>query len=254
MRDAVIVEAVRTPDRAAQRRPRRKCTRSTCPRPCWRAAGPRRDRAGDGRRRRVGLRQPGRRAGRQRRRATPCSPPGWPESVPGTTIDRQCGSSQQAVHFAAAGVMSGQYDIAVAGGVESMTPGADGVGDVGVGLGDADTGRRDPSAGTTGSDVQPGRRRRDASPPGGAEPRRSSTSTRCRSHQRAAAAADRRELRRRDRRPCPAGRAEARPPTRASAAAVDTREARPSSSRPSPRTAGSPRATPRRSPTARPRC
>jgi acetyl-CoA acyltransferase len=46
---------------------------------------------------------------------------GWPESVPGTTVDRQCGSSQQAVHFAAAGVISGQYDVAVAGGVESMT-------------------------------------------------------------------------------------------------------------------------------------
>ncbi|MFE5699204.1 thiolase family protein [Rhodococcus koreensis] len=46
---------------------------------------------------------------------------GWPESVPGTTIERQCGSSQQALHFAAAGVIAGQYDIVVAGGVESMT-------------------------------------------------------------------------------------------------------------------------------------
>jgi acetyl-CoA acyltransferase len=46
---------------------------------------------------------------------------GWPESVPATTIDRQCGSSQQAVHFAAQGVMAGAYDIAVAAGVESMT-------------------------------------------------------------------------------------------------------------------------------------
>ncbi len=46
---------------------------------------------------------------------------GWPESVTGTTVDRQCGSSQQAVHFAAAGVISGQYDVAVAGGVESMS-------------------------------------------------------------------------------------------------------------------------------------
>jgi acetyl-CoA acyltransferase len=46
---------------------------------------------------------------------------GWPESVPGTTVDRQCGSSQQAVHFAAAGVISGQYDVAVAGGVEVMS-------------------------------------------------------------------------------------------------------------------------------------
>jgi acetyl-CoA acyltransferase len=46
---------------------------------------------------------------------------GWPESVPGTTIDRQCGSSQQSLHFAAQGVMAGAYDIAVAAGVESMT-------------------------------------------------------------------------------------------------------------------------------------
>ncbi|MGI9584416.1 MAG: thiolase family protein [Acidimicrobiia bacterium] len=46
---------------------------------------------------------------------------GWPETVPGVTIDRQCGSSQQAVHFAAQGVMAGAYDIAVGAGVESMT-------------------------------------------------------------------------------------------------------------------------------------
>ena len=46
---------------------------------------------------------------------------GWPESVPGVTIDRQCGSSQQSVHFAAQGVMAGAYDVAVAAGVESMT-------------------------------------------------------------------------------------------------------------------------------------
>ncbi|MFM9036368.1 MAG: thiolase family protein [Actinomycetota bacterium] len=46
---------------------------------------------------------------------------GWPEAVPGTTIDRQCGSSQQAAHFAAQGVMAGAYDIVVAAGVEVMT-------------------------------------------------------------------------------------------------------------------------------------
>jgi acetyl-CoA acyltransferase len=46
---------------------------------------------------------------------------GFPESVPGTTIDRQCGSSQQAAHFAAQGVMAGAYDIVIAAGVESMT-------------------------------------------------------------------------------------------------------------------------------------
>ena len=46
---------------------------------------------------------------------------GFPESVPGTTIDRQCGSSQQAAHFAAQAVMAGVQDIVVAAGVESMT-------------------------------------------------------------------------------------------------------------------------------------
>jgi len=46
---------------------------------------------------------------------------GWPESVPGVTLDRQCGSSQQAAHFAAQGIMAGVYDVVVAAGVESMT-------------------------------------------------------------------------------------------------------------------------------------
>jgi len=46
---------------------------------------------------------------------------GLPESVPGVTIDRQCGSSQQAIHFAAQGVMSGTQDLVVAGGVQQMS-------------------------------------------------------------------------------------------------------------------------------------
>src|SRR3954449_11547628 len=46
---------------------------------------------------------------------------GLPEEVPGTTIDRQCGSSQQAIHFAAQGVMSGTQDVVVAGGVQNMS-------------------------------------------------------------------------------------------------------------------------------------
>jgi acetyl-CoA acyltransferase len=46
---------------------------------------------------------------------------GFPESVPATTVDRQCGSSQQAIHFAAQGVMAGAYDVVVAAGVESMS-------------------------------------------------------------------------------------------------------------------------------------
>jgi acetyl-CoA acyltransferase len=46
---------------------------------------------------------------------------GWPESVPSTTVDRQCGSSQQALHFAAQGVIAGSYDVVVAAGVECMS-------------------------------------------------------------------------------------------------------------------------------------
>ena len=51
---------------------------------------------------------------------------GLPESVPGTTVDRQCGSSQQAAHFGAQGVMAGAYDIVIAAGVENMTRVPDG--------------------------------------------------------------------------------------------------------------------------------
>src|ERR1700739_3197727 len=47
--------------------------------------------------------------------------PGFPEPVPATTVDRQCGSSQQAAHFAAQGVMAGAYDVVIACGVESMS-------------------------------------------------------------------------------------------------------------------------------------
>jgi acetyl-CoA acyltransferase len=46
---------------------------------------------------------------------------GFPETIPSTTVDRQCGSSQQAIHFAAQGVMAGAYDLVVASGVENMT-------------------------------------------------------------------------------------------------------------------------------------
>lgn len=46
---------------------------------------------------------------------------GFPDSVPAVTIDRQCGSSQQAMHFAAQGVMAGEYDVVIAAGIENMT-------------------------------------------------------------------------------------------------------------------------------------
>src|SRR5437763_8813671 len=64
---------------------------------------------------------------------------GLPESVPGVTVDRQCGSSQQAVHFAAQAVLSGTADLVVAGGVQNMSQ---------VPIGSAMTG--DPFAGSTG--------------------------------------------------------------------------------------------------------
>ena len=46
---------------------------------------------------------------------------GFPDTVPGTTVDRQCGSSQQAIHFAAQGVIAGAYDVVIAAGIESMS-------------------------------------------------------------------------------------------------------------------------------------
>src|SRR5216117_762418 len=46
---------------------------------------------------------------------------GFPETIPGTTVDRQCGSSQQSIHFAAQGVMAGAYDLVMASGIEHMT-------------------------------------------------------------------------------------------------------------------------------------
>ena len=46
---------------------------------------------------------------------------GFPDTVPGTTVDRQCGSAQQAVHFAAQAVMAGAMDVVIGGGVESMS-------------------------------------------------------------------------------------------------------------------------------------
>jgi acetyl-CoA acyltransferase len=61
---------------------------------------------------------------------------GFPERVPATTIDRQCGSSQQAVHFAAQGILAGSYDLVIAGGVESMSRVP-----IGSAIGDADAGR-----------------------------------------------------------------------------------------------------------------
>ena len=81
---------------------------------------------------------------------------GWPESVPGVTVDRQCGSSQQSIHFAAAGVVAGHYDAVVAGGVESMsrTP-------MGASLAERRTIRTRRASGPLHADPEPGHRCRD---------------------------------------------------------------------------------------------
>ena len=52
---------------------------------------------------------------------------GFPDTVPGTSIDRQCGSSQQALHFAAQGVIAGAYDVVIAAGDREHDAGADGL-------------------------------------------------------------------------------------------------------------------------------
>ncbi|CAH0347642.1 thiolase family protein [Bacillus sp. CECT 9360] len=66
---------------------------------------------------------------------------GYPIEVPGTTVDRQCGSSQQAVHFAAQAILSGDMDVVVAGGVENMTRVPIGSSYQGAGLSEKLTGR-----------------------------------------------------------------------------------------------------------------
>jgi acetyl-CoA C-acetyltransferase len=73
---------------------------------------------------------------------------GYPDDVPGTTVDRQCGSSQQALHFAAQGVMSGTQDVVVAGGVQNMSKipiGAAFYAAAAIGIED-----KDPFSGSTG--------------------------------------------------------------------------------------------------------
>ena len=120
MRDAVIVEAVRTPGRPSRRRPVRGAPGRPVRARAARARGAHRDRPGRRRRRVWGcVSQVGEQTFNVGRNAVLAA--GWPQSVPGTTVDRQCGSSQQALAFAAAGLVSGQYDVVVAGGVESMS-------------------------------------------------------------------------------------------------------------------------------------
>ena len=118
---------------------------------------------------------------------------GWPQSVPGTTIDRQCGSSQQAIAFAAAGLVAGQYDLVVAGGVESMSrvrARVLGLGRRGCRSASGAGPLRRRARGRGHAGVQPGDRRGDDRRALGARPASSSTSSSLESHERAAAAID----------------------------------------------------------------
>ena len=121
MPTAVIVDAVRTP--LGRRNGKLKDVHPVdlAAHTLQRSRRAHRPRPGARRGRDHGLRHAGRRPGRQRRAATPRSPPASPRSTVGTTIDRQCGSSQQAAHFAAQGVIAGAYDVVIAAGVENMS-------------------------------------------------------------------------------------------------------------------------------------
>ena len=168
---------------------------------------------------------------------------GWPESVPGTTVDRQCGSSQQSIHFAAAGLLSGQYDVAIAGGVEMMSA---------VPMGAT---ARDPELGRPGGPKVRERYGVTFNQGIGAEmmaekwglSRGQLDEFSSASHAKLAAATDEgRSPARSPRSSCRTARCS--PPTRACAGGP-ARRSWPGSSRPSRRAASSTRATPRRSAT-----
>ena len=110
------------PDRQGQgqRRAARRAARRSAGAQPERTGRPHRGRPGADRRRHRRRGHPGGRSGGQHRTQRVLGA-GFPETVPGTTVDRQCGSSQQAISFAAQGVIAGAYDIVVAAGVESMS-------------------------------------------------------------------------------------------------------------------------------------
>ncbi len=183
---------------------------------------------------------------------------GFPESVPATTIDRQCGSSQQALHFGAQGVIAGAYDVVIGGGVEVMTRtpmGSSVVRDLGYPFGPRMMQRYAERGGLVGQGE-------------GAEliaeqwdlTREQLDEFSVRSHQRGRPGHRRGPLRARDhpgrgqgRRPRRHRRAD-RPPTRASDPTPRSRCWPTSSRRSGARAARSPPATRRRSPTAPPAC
>jgi acetyl-CoA acetyltransferase len=100
---------------------------------------------------------------------------GLPESVPAVTVDRQCGSSQQAIHFAAQGVIAGTYDVVIASGVESMSR---------VPIGSQVAGKDPrPGAGQGARGVAHRARRLPPRPPRPRRPRRAVDEARPRAHQ-----------------------------------------------------------------------
>ena len=114
--------------------------------------------------------------------------------MPGTTVDRQCGSSQQAIHFAAQGVMAGAYDVVIAAGVESMSRVPMGSAILnGPGL---PFGPHRPSATCRPAASSPRASPPSASPRRGACPGTTLDAYSLASHQRAAAATDERPVRR----------------------------------------------------------
>ena len=175
---------------------------------------------------------------------------GWPQSVPGVTVDRQCGSSQQSVHFAAAGLVSGQYDVVVAGGVESMSRVPMGSS---IGPGRRQPVRVEPAHRLPRRAAEPGDRRGDDGRALGASPAPSSTSTRSprtprRPPRSTRAASPGRSPRSSSR------TARSSTPTRGCAAAARSSRWPRSSPRSRSPTAPSTRATARRSATGRPPC
>ncbi len=173
---------------------------------------------------------------------------GLPEEVPGTTVDRQCGSSQQAVHFAAQAVMSGTMDVVVAGGVQNMSQ----IPISSAMLVGQQFGFDDPFSGSEGWVARYGTQ--EVSQFRAAEmiaekwdiSREDMEAFAVESHERALRAQRRGPVRRRDR----AARRLSRP-TRARASRTGTRSGRCPRW---PRAGGSPPRAPRRSPTPRPRC
>ena len=122
MQEAFICDALRTPIRALRRRALERAPRRPGRDPAEGAHGAQSGRRlGGGRRRHLRLREPGGRGQPQRRAAWRCCSPDCRSEVPGTTVNRLCGSSLDAIGIAARAIKSGETALMIAGGVESMS-------------------------------------------------------------------------------------------------------------------------------------